>query len=155
VDIKRSVVKASVTILLILVTFSIADAQSSKQAQRAINTVTTLYKAHKKRSIAEWNKVELKKYFDLKLANAIYKVTHGEEGIDFDILYDTQDDSDIKNFKISGGDFYHDQYLVSVDFRSFGEEKHISFGLNKTFKIEEVNYSSGSLIDILTDPGSN
>src|SRR5580765_4858709 len=143
-DIKRKLItKISLTILLTLVIFSVADAQYAAQAKRAINTVSTLYKAHKKKSIAAWNKVELKKYFDSKLANAIYKVTHGKEGIDFDILYDTQDDSDIKNFKITGGDFYHDEYLVSVGFKSFGEEKNISFHLNKAFKIEAVEYIGG------------
>ena len=97
------------------------------------------------------NKVELKKYFDSKLANAIYKVAHGKDGIDFDILYDTQDHSNIKNFKISGGDFYHDSYIVLVHFKNFSEEKDISYTLNEDFKIEDVEYSGGHLLtDILT-----
>jgi hypothetical protein len=152
-NIKRNLfAKTATTILLTLVTFSFAHAQHAAQAQRAINTVAALYKANKIKSIAKWNKVELKKYFDSKLANAIYKVTHGEDGIDFDILYNTQDDSNIKNFKISGGDFYHDSYIVSVHFKNFSKEKDISYTLNENFKVEEVEYiGHGSLMDILTN----
>lgn len=137
-----------ITILLILTIFTFVDAQSTKLKAQARNTVANLYKEAKTKNIAEWDKVKLQKYFDTKLAGAIYKVTHGENGIDFDILYNAQD-TKITNFFVSGGYssiFDGGRYTVIVGFKNFGESKQLYFTLEKDFKISEVKYDGGDYL---------
>lgn len=150
-----------IVIVVLLTIISI----SAVKAQEATKVVSNLYKAHKVKTIADWSKVELKKYFTDELAEAIYKTTHGENGIDFDILYNTQDDSDIKNFKIGNEDSYQEikeqtVFTVTASFKNFGEQKEIFFTLDPDgFKIKDIRYSGldASLMEMLTeeDPESD
>lgn len=131
---------------------TLANAQTTNEA-KARTVVDNLYKAGNTKDIASWSKVELKKYFDTKLSDAIYQATHSEDGFDFDILYYAQD-TKITNFKISGGSFNNSEYLASVSFKNFGEAKKISFTLNNAFKISEVKYDGQYLLTEIIS-GSN
>lgn len=151
--------KVIIVVLLTIISISAAKAQEATQA------VSNLYKAQKVKTIADWSKAELKKYFTDELAGAIYKTTHGENGIDFDILYNTQDDSDITNFKIGDEDSHQESsgqtvYTVTASFKNFGEKKEIFFTLDPDgFKIKDIQYNGldASLLEMLTEeePESN
>lgn len=121
---KQLFTNITIAIFLTLTTFAIVHAQLEARAR---NVVANLYKAAKTKDIADWNKAELKKYFDTELTNAISKVTHGENGIDFDILYNAQD-TQIKNFRIGEGESQSPSLAtVDVSFSNFGEKEGIQF----------------------------
>lgn len=151
--------KVVIVFLLTIISISVA------KAQEATKVVSNLYKAHKVKTIADWSKAELKKYFTDELADAIYKTAQGESGIGFDILYNTQDDSDITNFKIGDEDSHQESsgqtvFTVTASFKNFGEKKEIFFTLDPDgFKIKDIRYNGldVSLMEMLTeeDPESD
>ena len=136
-------------ITLVFSTFSIAQESNA--------LISNLYKAHKKKSVLSWNKPALKNYFSDNLANLIYKSQQkNDEGIGFDILFDTQDDSDIKTYKVVTESAGTKQGIskVSVSFKNFGESKKLIFTVdNKTNKIKDIQYLShnSSLVKLLSN----
>lgn len=144
--------KIAIAVLFTMVSFSLAIAQN------ATKVVTNLYKAHKIKSVAVWSKIELNKYFAPDLSAAIYQAANDESGIDFDILYNTQDDSDITNFKVGDEDSYYDSnnrtlYTVTATFKNFGKKKEVFFTIDPdSLKIEDISYYGldESLMEILT-----
>lgn len=148
---KQLFTNITIAIFLTLTAFTFAHAQPEAQAK---NVVTNLYKAAKTKNIADWSKVELKKYFDAELADSIYKVTHSEDGIDFDILYYAQD-TQIKNFRIGEAESQSPSLAtVNVSFSNFGKKEEIQFLVTsfgeKGWKITEIYYADGMLTKILS-----
>lgn len=123
------------------------------QAQSATSLVTSLYKEHKKDSVAGWSKARLSKYFTTKFTNAFHKAAKTESGIEFDILFDTQDDSDIKTYKITSEKASGKRLeVITVSFKNFGESKKVLLTIDaKTKKIRDINYygEKPSLMDML------
>jgi len=93
--------------------------------------VANLYKANKARNVADMSKTELSKYFDKSLADDLWKEMNTENGLGFDILYNTQDDSDIKNFRIGKAVIKKEGATVPLTFVNFGEKKFIEYKLSK------------------------
>jgi maltose-binding protein MalE len=122
------------------------------QAQSATSLVTSLYKEHKKDSIAGWSKARLNKYFTTEFTNAFHKEANKEFGIEFDILFDTQDDSDIKTYKITSEKASGKRLeVITVSFKNFGESKKVLLTIDaKTKKIRNINYAGQkpSLMDM-------
>ncbi len=122
-------------------------------AQSATNLVANLYKEHKKDSVAGWSKARLNKYFTTEFTNAFYREANKESGIEFDILFDTQDDSDIKTYKITSEKASGKRLeVVTVSFTNFGEKKKVLLTIDaKTKKIRNINYDGQkeSLMDML------
>ncbi len=123
------------------------------QAQSATSLVTSLYKEHKKDSVAGWSKTRLSKYFTPEFTNAFHKAAKTESGIEFDILFDTQDDSDIKTYKITSEKASGKRLeVITVSFKNFGESKKVLLTIDtKTKKIRDINYygEKPSLMDML------
>jgi hypothetical protein len=113
--------------------------------------VANLYQAAKLKGVADMSKAQLRKYFDDELADQIWKAAHGENGLDFDLIYNAQD-TQIKNFQIGkysqGGRFWG---WVSVSFSNFGERQKINFKLSNAtggagWKIVDIHYKDGSTL---------
>jgi hypothetical protein len=148
---KKFLTKIIVLASLTLTTLTLANAQSDSRAR---NVVVNLYRDAKTKNIAKWGKVELKKYFDDELAEAIYKVTHSENGIDFDVLYYAQD-TQIKSFRIGEAELQSPSLAtVEVSFSNFGKKEEIQFLMasygKMGWKITEVYYADGMLTKILS-----
>jgi hypothetical protein len=124
-------------------------------AQSATNLVAKLYKEHKPDSIAGWSKARLKKYFTTEFTNVFYKAANGEFGLEFDPLFDTQDDSDIKTYKIASEKATAKKLeVISVTFKNFGESKKVMLTIDgKSGKIRNINYKGQklSLIEMLKE----
>jgi hypothetical protein len=126
-----------------------ASAQTSPET-----VVANLYKAGKIKSVAEMSKTDLGKYFDDELSAAIWKAANGENGLDFDILYNAQD-TEIKNFRIDDSEIQSPSLAtVEVSFSNFGKKEEIQFLLasfgKKGWRIIEINYETGQLTKILS-----
>jgi hypothetical protein len=108
--------------------------------------VQNLYKAAKTKYVASMSKAELRKYFEVSLADKFWKVAHGEGGIDFDILYNTQDVTDIRNFRV--GKFAAATATtgsVLVSFVNSGRHQKLDFKMSKsagTWKIADIKYGN-------------
>ena len=106
---------------------------SAKAQENPESVVTNLYKADKAKAVSDMSKTELQKYFSKTLADDLWKAMKTER-LDFAILYHTDDDSDIKNFRIGkaiktdGTDLYA---TVPVTFINFGEKRRIEYKLGK------------------------
>jgi hypothetical protein len=124
-------------------------------AQSATNLVAKLYKEHKKDSIAGWSKARLSKYFTAEFTNAFHKLANSEFGVEFDPLFDTQDDSDINTYKIVSEKATAKKLeVISVTFKNFGENKKVMLTIDgKTGKIRNINYKGQkySLMDMLKE----
>ena len=126
-------------VFLVLAMVFTANAQTDVKARKA---VADLYKAAKTKNIADWNRVELEKYFTKELAGAIYKAAQSEDGLDFDILYNAQD-TKITGFFISGGSkvvFGDGAYEVIVGFKNFGKSQQLYYTLENDFRISNIKY---------------
>lgn len=127
----------SAAVLIVLAAFS--QAQTTPES-----VVQNLYKASKTKYVASMSKTQLRKYFEDTLADKFWKVAHGEGGIDFDILYNTQDVTDIKNFHV--GKFTSataTSGLVPVSFVNSGSHQKLDFKMTKrsgVWKIADINY---------------
>ena len=112
-------------------------------AQTPEKTVKDLYTAHKAKNVASMSKAQLRKYFEQSLADKFWKVAHGEGGIDFDILYNTQDDAGIKNFQVGKFTGSASSGTVPVTFMNSGRRQKLDFKMSKqsgTWKIADINY---------------
>ena len=129
-----------------------------------------LYKAHDAQKGPFFDRENLKlaeQYFTKELAGLIVKdavESQGEVGAyGMDPLYDSQD-PEVKNFKIGevqwggikkGEDDEGDEgfALVNVTFTDSGKKRQIRFGFeqqrDKTWRISEIHYSEGSLLEML------
>jgi len=115
------------------------------QAQTSPETVVqNLYKASKAKYVASMSKAQLRKYFEDALADKFWKVAHGEGGIDFDILYNTQDVTDIRTFRV--GKFAGATATsgsVPVSFVNFGRHQKLDFKMTRNsgvWKIADIKY---------------
>lgn len=137
---KNLFTKIAITVFFTIASFSFVS------AQEASGVITNLYKADKMKSVVTWSDSELKKYFAPGLANAIYKAARRENGIGFDILYNTQDASGIRDFKIGKEDSYHDSngrtlYTVSATFKKLDKNEEVFFTIDPdSYKIEDIGY---------------
>lgn len=121
------------------------------QAQVDPETVIrSLYRAADTKAIAEMTRTELLRYFDEELSNAIWNAANDENGLDFDILYNAQDNQ-IKNFRISKAS--PQTALLSywnVSFTNFGKKTFVNFELmyskTKGWKISEITYADSSTL---------
>jgi len=92
------------------------------------------------------SKMNLRKYFEASLADKFWKVAHSEGGIDFDILYNTQDVTDIRNFRV--GKFSAaapTSGWVPVTFVNSGRRQKLDFKMSKssgTWKIADIKYGN-------------
>jgi hypothetical protein len=117
----------------------ISQAQTTPES-----VVQNLYKAAKTKYVASMSKAELRKYFEVSLADKFWKVAHSEGGIDFDILYNTQDVTDIRNFRV--GKFAAATATsgsVLVSFINSGRHQKLDFKMSKqsgAWKIADINY---------------
>ena len=108
------------------------------------SVVQNLYKASKTKYVASMSKAMLRKYFEDSLADKFWKIAHSEDGIDFDILYNTQDVTDIRNFRV--GKFTSataTSGLVPVSFINSGRHQKLDFKMTKrsgAWKIADINY---------------
>lgn len=129
-----------VVFVLLIFTFGLA-AQTTPDS-----VVRDLYRANKVKDVAEMSKTQLKKYFDNTLAEKYWKVANGEDGIDFEILYDAQD-TEIKNFQI--GKYAAGRNgtgWVPVTFLNFGQRHKIEFQFARRpagWRITDIRYDSG------------
>lgn len=133
--------------ILLLLSFTV------KAQQIPETLVKDLYDAAKTTNIAEMSKKDLEKYFDKELAEAFWKVANGEDGIDFDILYNAQD-TKITEFKIGKAAYPTSKPVtdkvdatVNVTFKNFGEDEIIEFIFGKSksdWKILDIIYKDGS-----------
>ncbi len=142
----KIIVKGVSLVILISLGGIGAYAQTSPEA-----VVANLYKAAKLKSVADMSKTQLRKYFDDELADHIWKTAHGDNGLDFDLLYNAQD-TQIKNFQIGkygqGGKFWG---WVTVSFSNFGERQKINFKLSNAtggagWKVVDIHYKDGSTL---------
>jgi len=121
--------------------FAISQAQTTPES-----VVQNLYKASKTKYVASMSKAQLRKYFDTPLADKFWKVAHGEGGIDFDILYNSQDVADIRNFRV--GKFAAtatSSGSVPVSFVNSGRHQKLDFKMSKssgTWKIADIKYGN-------------
>jgi hypothetical protein len=123
---------------LLIVTFT-----SCVSAQTPEQVVRDLYAAHKAKNVASMSKVQLRKYFDTQLADKFWKVAHGEGGIDFDVLYNTQDDAGIKNFLVGKFTGSASSGSVLVTFTNSGRRQKLDFKMatrSGVWKITDINY---------------
>jgi ABC-type transporter MlaC component len=128
--------KKLISIAMFLTALTILSSSARAQGNPE-NVVTNLYKADKAKTVAVMSKTELRKYFSKTLADDLWKALNTEYGLGFSILYHTDDDSDIKNFRIGkavikkdGTDLYA---TVQVTFINFGEKRRIEYILGKDF----------------------
>ena len=102
------------------------------------------------------------KFFDKRLADLIWKdITETPEGemghIDFDPLYNTQDDTGITNFRVGAPVIQGDRATVVVSFNQFGRRRRVTFRMHNTsegWKVENILYpgENADLIKILSEP---
>lgn len=124
-------------------------------AQTAPETVVAnLYRAAKTKSIAGMSKTELRTYFDAELTTSIWKATHSEDGLDFDILYNAQD-AGTRNFRIGESEIQSPSLAtVDVSFDNFGKKEEIQFLMasygKEGWKVTEIYYDQGMLSEILS-----
>lgn len=110
------------------------------------SVVQDLYKAARTKYVASMSKTNLRKYFEVTLADKFWKVAHSEGGIDFDILYNTQDVTDIRNFRV--GKFAAATAAsgwVPVTFVNSGRRQKLDFKMSKTsgmWKIADIKYGN-------------
>lgn len=110
------------------------------------SVVQNLYKAAKTKYVASMSRTNLRKYFEVSLADKFWKVAHSEGGIDFDILYNTQDVTDIRNFRV--GKFAVTTATsgwVPVSFVNSGRHQKLDFKMSKvsgTWKITDIKYGN-------------
>jgi hypothetical protein len=90
------------------------------------------------------------KYFEKKLADLIWKDAVGSEGevgaLGADPLYDTQDDSDLKNLKVGAAVEKGGGAEVPVTFSNFGKRRRLVFllvGAAGAWKISDIRYEDG------------
>lgn len=127
----------SAAALIVLAAFS--HAQTTPES-----VVQNLYRASKTKYVASMSKTQLRKYFEDSLADKFWKVAHGEGGIDFDILYNTQDVTDIRNFRV--GKFASATATsgsVPVSFINSGRHQKLDFKMTKRsgiWKITDIKY---------------
>ncbi len=109
------------------------------------------------------SKTDLRKYFSQTLADNLWKALKTEDRVDFHVLYDIQDDTDIRNFRIAKAVPKPDGIAtVAVTFINFGDRKRIDYKLGKggdgSWRIVNVFYYGGgrtfNLEEILRD-GNN
>jgi hypothetical protein len=102
------------------------------------------------------------KFFDKRLADLVWKdITETPEGemghIDFDPLYNTQDDTGITNFRVGAPVIQGDRATVIVSFNQFRRRRRITFRMHNTsegWKVENILYpgENADLIKILSEP---
>ena len=137
----------SITIFITALAIFCLSAQAQTNPE---SVVANLYKAAQTKNVAEMSKVELKKYFDQALANAIWKAANNEDGLNFDILYNAQD-TQIKNFRISKATPQTSTVSNwSVNFTNFGKKERVNFKLSFAkgtgWKISEITYKDDSTL---------
>lgn len=93
------------------------------------------------------------KYFEKKLADLIWKDAVGSEGevgaLGADPLYDTQDDSDLKNLKVGEAVEKGGGAEVPVTFVNFGKRRKLVFLLvreGEAWKISDIRYEDGGTL---------
>lgn len=142
----KKIISGSLLVIVFGLGNAVAEAQVSPQA-----VVANLYRAGKTKSLAEMNKSELRKYFAAKLADSIWKASHSDSGLDFDILYNAQD-TKITNFKVGMSQSTTAAFaIVPVSFNNFGKKATLIFDLradaNGVWKIFEITYSGNPTSD--------
>ena len=99
--------------------------------------VKNLYQAAKLKDLATMNKSELGKYFTKSISEDFYFAAHSEDGLDIDILYNSQD-TKITEFLVgkpvnaagkpaAGGD----TVFVNVTFKNFRKVQKLRYVLNR------------------------
>src|SRR5476649_546471 len=91
---RKKIAAMAVLVAVTVVLSVMAGAQTKPET-----VVANLYTAAKTKQVAAMTKIELQKHFNKELADSIWKVTHSDNGIDFDILYNAQD-TRITNFTV-------------------------------------------------------
>lgn len=142
---------------------SVAQNAAPRPAPDAV--VRELYRVYNHGSVPIWDRKGRRyqlKFFDKRLADLIWKdITEtpaGEMGhIDFDPLYDTQDDTGITNFRVGAPAIEGDRATVIVSFNNSGRRTRITFRMHNTsegWKVENIVYRGADtdLIKILSEP---
>jgi len=135
--------------LIFTVSISIAAFTLCASAQTPEQVVKNLYAAHKAKNIASMSKVQLRKYFDTPLADKFWKIAHGEGGIDFDVLYNTQDDDGIKNFQVGKFTGSASSGSVLVTFTNSGRRERLDFKMSNRsgiWKDTDIRYDDNSTL---------
>ena len=113
------------------------------------SVVANLYKTEKAKGIAEMSETELRKYFDKKLANAIWKAARDEKGLGFNMLYNANTPL-LRNFKIGKAvKEARTSATVTVSFTNFRIKERFEFAFcnyAKGWRINEIIYTDGTML---------